>query len=81
MADFYSDRLAIAKTQLTALDAAITALELGAQSYSLDTGQSRQTVARHQIGDLYRRQTSLMQQIADLEARVNGGSFVARPGF
>lgn len=79
---FWSERLAIAKQQLTALDAAITALESGAQSYTLDTGQSRQTVTRHQIGDLYRRQERLLEQIANLEVRCGGGgAFVARPGF
>lgn len=82
MADFWAERLEKAKQQLTALDEAISALESGAQSYTLDTGQSRQTVTRHQIGDLYRRQEKLLEQIASLESRCSGGgAFVARPGF
>ncbi len=82
MADFWTERLEIAKKQLTALDEAIAALESGAQSYKLNTGQSEQTVTRHQIGDLYRRQEKLLEQISNLEARTTGGgAFIARPGF
>lgn len=50
---------AFLQTQLTATEAAIVATQAailtvvsGAQSYTLDTGQTRQTVTRSTLGDL-----------------------------
>lgn len=81
MASFWCEQLEKAKTQLSALDAAIAALEGGAFSYTLDTGQSRQTVTKQQVGSLYSQQRSLMARIDTLEARCGGQGAVARPGF
>jgi len=81
MADFWCEQLEKAKTQLVALDEAIAALEGGAFSYSLDTGQSRQSVTKQQVGSLYSQQKRLLARIAELEAKCFGQGAVARPGF
>ena len=40
------------KTRITAIETAIDAILLGAQSYKLDTGQSSQTVTRAELPGL-----------------------------
>src|SRR3954469_25728387 len=49
---FWEGRLAEKKTALAAYDGAITALAGGAQSYSLDTGQTRQVVTKANLTEM-----------------------------
>lgn len=74
--------IASLKTQRTQVLSAITAITTGAQSYTLDTGQSRQTVNRANLSELRNLYDWLSQQIDRLCAKLNGGAVThVRPGF
>jgi hypothetical protein len=76
------ERLEAKKASVAALDAAITALQSGAQMYSLDTGQTRQSVTKANLAALLESREALEVEIVNLHNRLNGGaSIVARPGF
>lgn len=54
----------------------------GAQSYTLDTGQSRQTVTKLDLAMLSDTLAGLYNRCAMLEARLNGGNtHMARPAW
>ncbi len=73
MGTFCKERLDAAKAQIIAYDAAIAALTVGgAQSYTLNTGQSTQTVTKFDILNLQKILESLENKVAVLEARCNG---------
>ena len=75
----------IDKTQalISAYEDAVEALVSDrVQSYSLDTGQSRQTVTKFDLPKLDERLDSLYNRCATLEARLNGsGALIMRPGW
>jgi hypothetical protein len=76
------ERLEAKKASVAALDAAITALQSGAQMYSLDTGQTRQSVTKANLASLIASRESLEAEIVNLHNRLCGGAaIVARPGF
>ncbi len=79
-ASFIQSQIEATKTLITAYNAAILALiEGGVQSYTLDTGQTRQTVTKLDLDHLEKRLDSLMNRCATLEARLNGsGTSIAR---
>lgn len=73
MGTFCQDRLDAVKAQIIAYDAAITAIvEGGAQSYTLDTGQSKQTVTKLDIHRIQVILQSLENKYYTLLARCNG---------
>lgn len=75
--NFLSSRILATKTQIVALEEAILALTAGAiVSYTLDTGQSRQTVTKADIGVLTKALDSLYNRLATLEARLTGSGVV-----
>lgn len=79
---FWQGRLDKKKAQLAAFDDAITAIAGGAQSYSLDTGQTRQVVTKANLSEMRIMVTTLEAEIASLSQRLNGcGSFQVRPGW
>lgn len=80
---FWSDQLAAAKTAVTAYNAAILALATGAiQSYTLETGQTRQVVTKANLTELRRARDSLLNEVATLESRLCGsGSSHIVPNF
>lgn len=80
---FWLERIEKTKALITAYDDAVLALGLdgGVQSYTLDTGQSRQTVTSADIPSLNRMISSLENKLATLEARVYGGATQARPDW
>lgn len=78
---FLDERIDRTKTMIIAYEDAITALAGGAQSYSLDTGQTRQSVTRAQLAELTSTLEQLENRLASLNARRNGGSIYVRPGF
>lgn len=58
---------------ITAYEAALLALgTVGIQSYTLDTGQTRQTVTRANVTELRRAVSSFYNDLATTEARLNG---------
>lgn len=78
---FWIDQVEAAKTALAAYNAAILALSTGAQSYTLDTGQTRQVVTKATLGELRLQRSALMNEIATLEARVCGGGRHVIPSY
>ncbi len=79
---FIQDRITATKAQIVAYEDAATALAAGVQSYTLDTGQSRQTVTKLDISALQKTIDSLYNRCATLEARLNGsGTVTTRPAW
>ena len=81
---FLTERLIVARTQLTAVDIAITKVIAGGTSYSLDSGQTRQMVTRSSLKDLTALQEKLVSDVQKLVEQLNGGGsrcVIARPGF
>lgn len=75
-------RIARTKELIVAYEDALIALSSGAiQTYTLDTGQTRQVVTKQQIGSLRITLETLENRLATYDARLNGGSFIGRPGF
>lgn len=82
MATFWEDQLAAAQAQLVQVQAAILVVLQKGTSYSLDSGQTRQSVTRSTLGELKNLQKELLEQIQGLEARLGRcGTVVVRPGF
>jgi hypothetical protein len=87
MASVFTDaeieaQIAVLKVELTAVNAAITALLAGAQSYTLDTGQTRETVTRTSLGQLRAHRKDLLAEVQELQDQLTGtASYVARPGW
>lgn len=81
-AAFIQERIDATKAQIIAYEDAAVALASGAQSYTLDTGQTRQTVTKLDLTSLQRTIDSLYNRCATLEARLNGsGTITARPAW
>ena len=80
---FIQERIDATKKQIVAFEDAISALASGAiQSYTLDTGQSRQTVTKVNLTELRKAVDSLYNRCATLEARRNGSGTVTQgPGW
>lgn len=78
---FIQARITATKAQIVAYETAAEALATGGvQSYTLDTGQSRQTVTRLDLDALQKTIDSLYNRCATLEARLNGsGTVTTRP--
>jgi hypothetical protein len=72
---FLQARIAATKTQIIAFEGALTAFGANGalQSYTMDTGQTTQTVTRANLTQLRNTVTSLYNQLATLEARLTGG--------
>ena len=82
-ATFLQERIDATKAQIVAYEDAVTALVGGGvQSYTLDTGQSRQTATRLDLGALQKHIDALYNRLATLQARRNGsGVTTARPAW
>lgn len=79
---FIQARIDATKAQIIAYEDAATALAGGVQSYTLDTGQTRQTVTKLDLSAIQRTIDSLYNRCATLEARLNGsGTITARPAW
>ena len=81
-AAYLEERIARTKATIEIYEDAVDALASGrVQSYTIDTGQNRQTATRFEIGSLQRYVEQLYVRLATLEARLNGGNVLIRPGF
>lgn len=69
---FIQGRIDATKLQIVAYEDAALALAGGVQSYTLDTGQSRQQVTKLDLADIQKTIESLYNRCATLEARLNG---------
>lgn len=75
-------RIAATEALIVAHEAAITALTTGgAQSYSLDTGQTRTSVTRANLSELRIALSQLENRRSELRTRRYGAGHNARPGF
>ena len=72
--EFLEARLAAVKLQIVAYETALTALaKPEVYSYTLDTGQSKQTVTRNEIGRLQDTLDVLIARYQQLAAICSGG--------
>jgi len=80
-AAWIAQRITATKALIVIYETAITALAGGAQSYQLDTGQTRQYVTKAELGSLRLTLESLESRLAGLQARSGKGRFYGRPGW
>lgn len=80
---FLEQQLASVEALITAYQAALTAFATGnVQSYTLDTGQTRQTVTKANLTEMDRQVDRLMNRRAVLRAQLGlGGHSYVVPGF
>lgn len=80
---FIQARIDATKLQIVVYeDAALALGTAGIQSYTLDTGQSRQTVTKLDLDMIQKTIDSLYNRCATLEARLNGsGSLIGTPSW
>jgi hypothetical protein len=80
---FLQERITSIKARIVAYEDASAALAGGGvQSYTLDTGQTRQTVTKFDLADIEKTIASLYNQLVTLEARCTGnGVVVTRPSW
>jgi hypothetical protein len=77
-----AERIAKTKALITAHEDAILALSTGAQSYTLNTGQTQQTVLKANVASLRDTLKWLESRLADLQADdCGGGATHVVPGF
>lgn len=81
MADtFLETRLTNVEAQIVAFEDALTTFATtNTQSYTLDTGQTRQTVQRAEVSSLERTLERLYSLRDTLKARLSGSAYVLRP--
>lgn len=80
---FLEQQLAAVEAMITAYGAALLAFASGTvQSYTLDTGQTRQTVTKANLSEIRRLRAELMNERAVLRAQLGyGGHTYVVPGF
>lgn len=76
-------KITTVKAQIDAYEAVLDffAANNAVNTYSLDTGQSRQTVTRAQISSIKTLLDNLYNRLATFEARLYGAGVTARPGW
>ena len=79
---FIQDRITATKAAIVAYEDALTAFATtNTQSYTLNTGQTQQSVSRGDIGKINKIIDSLYNRCATLEARLNGGTTMVKPAW
>ena len=78
---FIQGRIDATKLQIVAYEDAALALAGGVQSYTLDTGQSRQQVTKLDLDAIQKTIESLYNRCATLAARLNGGTLTVIPAW
>jgi hypothetical protein len=80
---FLQERITATKAQIVAYeDASLAFGTSNIQSYTLDTGQSRQTVTRADLSQLQRTLEGLYNRLVVLEARLTGnGVLIGTPAW
>lgn len=79
---WFEERIAKKKALIVALEDAISIVAATGQSYSVDTGQTRQTVTRANLTSMRDLLAAFENDLAILNARLCGsGRVVVRPGF
>ncbi len=72
-------RIAAIEALIVAHETALTTIVGGAQSYTLDTGQTRQTVTKANLSEIRIALHELESSRSALRLRRYGASFVGRP--
>jgi len=72
MDEFWRERIRVTQEQLIAYEDALTALNGGVTSYTINTGQSQTTVSRASIPDINRTIDSLTNRLVTYNARLTG---------
>jgi hypothetical protein len=81
-AAWLEERLAAKKALIVKYETEIDALSDGAQTYSLDTGQTRQVVTKANLSEMRNMIARLESDISTLQQRLYGcGRFQVRPGW
>lgn len=76
-----TDRINATKALIIKYEAAIDALSTGAQSYQLDTGQTRQLVSKVQLPSLQSTLSGLESRLATYQQRLGCARLYVRPGW
>lgn len=80
--EFLATSITNTETAIRAYEAAINAFSNPEiMSYTIDTGQDRQTVTRQSVRSLQGTIDGLYNRLATLEARRNGAVSIARPAY
>lgn len=78
---FIKERIERTKELILVYEEAIAVLSSGAQSYSLDTGQTRQSVTKAQMSQLKNMLEYLENRLTTLQARLGCARVHVKPGF
>jgi hypothetical protein len=76
-----TDRINATRALIVKYEAAIDALSNGAQSYQLDTGQTRQLVSKVQLPSLLSTLSGLEARLASYEQRLGCARAYVRPAW
>jgi hypothetical protein len=79
--EWLMDRIAATKALIIKYEEAIDAISTGAQSYSLDTGQTRQVVTKAQLPNLQLTLQRLEVRLDTLQQRLCGTPTIMRPNW
>lgn len=81
--DFLLARIAFVKSAIIAYESAILALQSGGvQSYTIDTGQTKQSVTKQDLSSVQGTYNSMLNTLQTLEVLLNGsGVFYGRPVY
>jgi len=79
--DWLDARIAKVKSMIEAIEDAIIAISGGAQSYTLDTSQTRQSVTKSDLGSLRTQLRDLYSLYDTLRSRRCGGGSYGVPGW
>lgn len=80
--EFIKARITATEALIEQFENALEALTVQrVQSYTIDTGQTRQNVTRLDLASLQAQLEGLYNRLATLEARLNGASFYGRSAF
>jgi len=78
---YIRERICKAETRIAAIEDAHTALASGATSYTLDDGQTRQSVTKAQMGELRIALNEAILSRDMWKSRLNGVDNIHRPGW
>ena len=84
-AAFLQDRIDRTKAQIVAIEDVLDAMALedgaGTKSYTLNTGQTVQTITKRDLPRIETLLDSLLHRLVTLEARQSGGTVQGVPGW
>jgi hypothetical protein len=75
------ERIDATKALIVEYEAAMLALSSGAQSYTLNTGETSQTVMKSGLGSVRETLSMLENRLAHYQAKLCGSGVIMRPGF